>query len=282
MVFSSKKIYKRMKILLFVEKRTLHFKKMNDLNFKNMKFYRFERKSFMEDNKYPEYIYHYTKAENLFLILPKIRLKLNVISKTNDPVEVQDYFEYQICSGKTKQFSPYDLGKIIVNYDKATIVCFSGNDIKKGYNLPTMWAHYAENFKGVALKIHTKTFLKENSKFEHFYPVEYLTPGAIKSIMYDEECTPCDMNIIKAKLYRKREEWFSENEWRLSSIKGEEFCTIKNSLNSIILGKNFNLQLLPAIKELIAGINTKIEKLEIDYSTQNFYLETVFQKFNNK
>lgn len=227
----------------------------------------------MNEIKYPEYIYHYTKAENLFKILPEMRLKLNVLNKTNDQIEYLKYFEYSINSAVSNETSDLLNFGDSIKGEIVTILCFSGSNKIEGYNLPTMWAHYAENYAGVALAINTRQFLSENPRFQHFYPINYLAPGSIKSYVIDNKSNKEE--IVKAKLFRKRNDWSSENEWRLSSIEGEEFSSIEKSLSSIILGRNFDKDLLPAVKKMIPYPKITIEHLRIDMATQNFYTEPI-------
>lgn len=126
-------------------------------------------------NKYPEAIYHYTSAEKLFLILGSFQLKMNLLKNTNDPRERMEYHGLL----HVKATHGYKLLNIFQKRDNSTITCFSGDsDYAKGFDLPTMWAHYGENYKGVSLKICPIQFVEDNNKFLYFDKVVYEKPKA--------------------------------------------------------------------------------------------------------
>lgn len=218
----------------------------------------------------PDFIYHYTKTIYFALILPLMRLKMSKIEDANDPREKIKHYEGVFKSGF---FNPQDervelIENFLNNY--STITCFSGSsDLRKGFDLPTMWAHYADNHKGLCLEINTQNFILENNSSYFFDKMNYALSAEYNKFSIHEDTT--SKEIINKLVFLKRNDWSSEQEWRLFSMEGANFCSIKNSLKSIILGLDFNSDYLPLIK-LLKKPEIKLKKIVIDECTQKFGL----------
>lgn len=219
--------------------------------------------------KYPEAIYHYTSIEKLFLILGSFQLKMNALKNVNDPREKMEIMPVVNIEAKNAYKGLQIFRKRDVNLN--TITCFSGDSNKtKGFDLPTMWAHYGDNYKGVTLKICTSAFIEENNKSLFFDKVRYEKPLAritVEGEMSIEE-------LIQLIFFSKRPDWDSEQEWRVLSLRNQRMCNIQKSLKAIILGLDFDYAFLPSIEKLINGTDVMIQKLKLDNNSQNFYVET--------
>lgn len=224
----------------------------------------------MKDEDLPEYIYHYTKACYSLLIILSKRIKMGKLEETNDPRERLKYLEGVFNGNDFPQNECIQLIEDFLN-NYPTITCFSGDrEDKKGFNLPTMWAHYAENHKGVCLKINTRKFLKENENLNcDFRWVNYVSKKDFN--WFDISETTSKDDILEKLVFSKRNDWSSENECRLFSNDGAEFCSIANSLESIILGLDFDSSSLPLIR-LLNGDKIRPEKILVDDRTQDFYI----------
>jgi len=218
--------------------------------------------------KYPDAIYHYTSVEKLFLILGNFQLKMNLLKDTNDPRERMEY--NAVLDVKAKHGSK--LLRIFQMRKNSTIACFSGDtENTKGFDLPTMWAHYGNNYRGVSLNICPITLIKENSETLHFDKMHYEKPKA--NIVMEGEMTPEELRQLL--FFSKRPDWNSEAEWRLLSLHNQRMCSIKESLKSIILGLDFDHAFCPSIKKLIKGENINIQQLKLDNDSQSFYVENI-------
>jgi len=219
-------------------------------------------------SKYPDAIYHYTSAEKLFLILGNFQLKMSLLKDTNDPRERMEYH----ASIHIKAIHGYKLLRIYQSRVQSTVACFSGDfGNTKGFDLPTMWAHYGNNYKGVALMICPNTLKEENHKTLFFDKVYYQKPKA--NIDMEGEMTPDE--LMQLLFFSKRPDWSSEQEWRLLSLHNQQMCNIKESLKSIILGLDFNYAFLPSLKKLIQGTDIVIRQLKLDNDSQSFYVESI-------
>lgn len=218
--------------------------------------------------KNPDSIYHYTSVEKLFLILGNFQLKMNLLKDTNDPRERMEY-------NATLDVKVKDGHKLLRTFQMrnyGTITCFSGdNEDTKGFDLPTMWAHYGDEYRGVALMICPITLLEENKESLYFDKVLYEKPKA--NIVMEGEMTPEELRQLL--FFSKRPDWNSEKEWRLLSLNNESMCNISKSLKSIIVGLDFDHAFCPSIKKLIQGENIIIQQLKLDNDSQSFYVENI-------
>ncbi|HAQ21625.1 MAG TPA: hypothetical protein DCR40_20705 [Prolixibacteraceae bacterium] len=221
-------------------------------------------------NKYPDSIYHYTSVEKLFLILGNFQLKMNTLKNTNDPREKMEIKPSVHVKAKNAYKALQIFWKRDININ--TITCFSGDtEDTKGFDLPTMWAHYGDKYRGVTLKICPIAFIEENDNTLYFDKVRYEKPKAeigVEGEMSLEE-------LRQLIFFSKRPDWNSEAEWRLLSLNNERMCNIRKSLKSIILGLDFHNAFLPSINKLIQGENINIQQLKLDNDSQSFYVETI-------
>lgn len=232
----------------------------------------FKRKM-AEIKKETKYLYHYTKTCNLYPILLSMKLKMNKLEETNDPREKLNSFHGIF---RTDYFnSEHGCIKLLEEFmnNNPTITCFSGDsEAKKGFNLPTMWAHYADNHKGVCLKINTKKFCQEKENLNGtFRWIDYFQKENFNQFMISNETTKDE--ILRKLVFSKRDDWSSENEWRLFSLDGIDFCSIENSLESIIIGLDFDHSFLPSIETITKENMIGIEEILIDEQTQDFYIK---------
>lgn len=219
---------------------------------------------------YPDAIYHYTSVEKLFLILSNFQLKMSSLKDTNDPrekMEIKAIVDKRAKHGY-KGIQTFFKRDIYHN----TITCFSGdNENTKGFDLPTMWAYYGDNFRGVSLKICPITLIHENNNPLFLDKVYYEQP--IANVVMEGEMTTEE--LMQQLFFSKRPDWSHENEWRLLSLNNQQMCNIKKSLKSIILGLDFDPAHLLSIQRFIQGKDIKIQQLKLDNDSQSFYVEDI-------
>ena len=134
--------------------------------------------------------------------------------------------------------------------DRCHILSFSQNyDIggfgQEGTNHPAMWAHYAENSKGVCIVLDKEAFIKKNKDVfsTHFYKFE--------DVLYDIFNTPNDevinykaktpeefiMNNWKVLFFMKHKDWENEDEHRLFIMDYDGKLSIDGCIKYIVLGR---------------------------------------------
>ena len=238
-------------------------------------------------------LYHYTTKETLIeFILPSLNLKSNFLKNTNDPKEKTMSTKHAIQNiefvGEYLELSN-ELQKLIDT--KYRVCCFSTdyiNDNKKyyGYQLPRMWATYGDNHKGVCLVIDKQKFIDENNIDGINSFIEKIDYDVKASNQIFRESYETSMNYEKEALkllnhnldnifFTKHHDWITEHEIRLVSNSHNEFCSIKESLKTIILGFDFNLKYKPSILEQLKTTNTikNVNITKIDFKHLKAELE---------
>lgn len=213
-------------------------------------------------------LYHYTSVKTAIdFVLQDRKLRLSSLKKTNDPKETRFPVIPWTPSPNFKEIS--EKGKIIRSmFEEYTkVICFTldkavKKEIIKGYNRPTMWAHYGDNHEGVCLSFKKDLILKQikasidsrniihgkvkygNSIEKDVKKVRIFTQDDFVSNSLDgvyDEYSKKIFHKIKPFFLTKRLDWNPECEYRIII---NEFNTdyayfdFGNALSRIILGSN--------------------------------------------
>lgn len=189
-------------------------------------------------------LFHFTKFESFLKILEDMTLLPSPFGNLNDMNE-----------GNVNNMNMNNNFLVMYNAEKyikesCRILSFSQNyDIggfgQEGSNHPAMWAHYAENSKGVCIVLDKDAFVKRNKDVlsNHFYKFE--------DIVYDIFNTPNDevinykaktpeefiMNNWKALFFMKHKDWENEDEHRLFIMDYNGKLSIDGCIKYIVLGR---------------------------------------------
>jgi len=231
-------------------------------------------------------IYHYTTLEKaLEYILPKMQLRTNSLHKVNDPKENQlwsfsgggsglNSLYPEIYTPETHIDLLYRLGDEIKS--SSQIICFVNDNPKQGILNEMMWAHYADNHRGVCLELDSVKFLDENKKQLTDYVFELVTYGSHeKPTFWTDENLGKDENIksfikkeYKKLFLRKSIYWEHENEKRLLIFDPlQKHLSIKKSLVGIYMGLSMPYSYRPSIDNLLDEHQTKIYDLVYQSNT---------------
>ena len=226
-------------------------------------------------------LYHYCTLEKAVeLILPEYKLLVNDIIKTNDPRENKIFpitFKYSKLVDSLNDKNDINSKKIEVSNELkkgCKILFFYVNNNILGYEISPMWAHYGSKHKGVCLEIDKEKFIRENL-CESKNTIE-INPAYLRKINYNDYigAISVDYDMVKStaskkyieqlrnenieKLYfTKLSDWSYESEYRLLHISKNtenEYCSIRDSLNSIYLGVDFFLPFAETIKKICPNI----------------------------
>lgn len=188
-------------------------------------------------------LFHYTKFDSFMAIIKSMTIKSSPLSKMNDLNEASIGFV-----DWNKDFLFFNKAEKYIKND-CSIICFTRNYMngdlcELGGNHPAMWAHYAEDSKGVCLVLDEKSLIENNKALlvDIFYKVE--------DVIYSQNCTPdnvitesdySDMSDFLQKNYKelffkKHVDWSYEKETRLLIDRPEIFLNIKGAIKYVILG----------------------------------------------
>ena len=192
------------------------------------------------------FLYHFTSANSLMLILQEMRLKLSNFSNLNDLNETD-----LCCEWSDGGFDAIRIKQYIIEHCK--LISFTQNyyegeprlsSAQLGGNHARMWAQYAANNSGACIVINEQKFIEDNksilkNSFYRFDNVEY------SRNLYDEKiCTtsiPSEFvkDNYKHIFFKKHIDWGREHERRFFGIDMPEYLSILNSVEFIYLGQYF-------------------------------------------
>ena len=189
-------------------------------------------------------LFHYTKFSSFLKIMEDMTLLPSSFGNLNDMNE-----------GNVSNMNMNENFMVMYNAEKfikekCHLLCFSQNyDIcgfgHEGTNHPAMWAHYAENSKGVCIVIDKEAFIKKNkaildSHFYKFEDVEYILFNTPKDTEINYEAnTPEEfiMNNWKALFFLKHNDWINEDEHRLFLMDYDGKLSIDGCIKYVVLGR---------------------------------------------
>lgn len=189
-------------------------------------------------------LFHYTKFSSFLKIMEDMTLLPSSFGNLNDMNE-----------GNVSNMNMNENFMVMYNAEKfikekCHLLCFSQNyDIcgfgHEGTNHPAMWAHYAENSKGVCIVIDKEAFINKNkaildSHFYKFEDVEYSLFNTPKDTEINYEAnTPEEfiMNNWKALFFLKHNDWINEDEHRLFLMDYDGKLSIDGCIKYVVLGR---------------------------------------------
>lgn len=184
-------------------------------------------------------LYHYTKFESALKILASRTLLMNPLANMNDINEVEKYF-YSHYTSASFDKRMYDELK------KYQLLCFcqdgidwSNNDFF-GYNISSMWGHYANNYNGCCLMLEKERLLSKNKNL-------FLFSGKIAYNGQNHQCIDCNCredeipNFVKNNhelfFFKKTEDWSNEQEFRIVSKRNDaKYDRIKIDISDSLIG----------------------------------------------
>ncbi|HWD87434.1 MAG TPA: DUF2971 domain-containing protein [Mucilaginibacter sp.] len=242
-------------------------------------------------------VFHYTRLSTLIdYILPSGKLKANDLNNMNDPreshawsfggmnVPLETLFP-GYYTDETHIDCQYRFGKMIK--DRFQIICFSGAR-QQGWNNEMMWAHYAENQRGVCLEFDIDSLTDEIRKIFPamdwvLEPVNYISashdsPWIIwnRQLNTEENFKTNVKRIHKDIVLHKSHFWEKEDEIRLVFLNEKKpvLIPIAGCLKAIHLGIGFPRTYLPAIEDLVTSMDIGIY--------QNIYDNDEYQRWRLK
>lgn len=192
------------------------------------------------------FLYHFTPATSLMLILQEMKLKVSDFSHLNDLNETDI-----CCESNDGGWNEVKIKQYII--DHCGLISFTQNyyegeprpsNVQTGCNHPRMWAQYAANNTGACVVINEQKFIKDNeailkNRFYLFENVEYnrdLYDTNIQTSSDPEEFIKKNYQHI---FFKKHIDWEREHERRFFGIDLPPYLSILNSVEFICLGQKF-------------------------------------------
>ena len=189
-------------------------------------------------------LFHFTKIKRFLDIIDTMTLRSSPLCGMNDLNEANmDNLDWVALDFMMM----YNAQKYIK--EQCSVISFSKNYMtgpvcQEGTNHPALWAHYAEDSKGVCIVLDKESLIANNKDLldKHFYRME--------SVEYGSHCAPNDI-IIEGKyagvsdfvqhnyrelFFKKHSDWAYEGEERLLIESPLEYLNIKGAIKYIALG----------------------------------------------
>lgn len=223
----------------------------------------------MKMSEMPKILYKYKSIDGKksFLrvldIIDNARIYLSDYDKLNDPLEGAGYnINIQGWAGMSIQyFADDELSPIEEVKRQFQILSLSQNP-----KSPQLWAHYADNYKGICLCFSTA------GKFADAKQVSYSEKKPIRNPRSEIRFK----NAVRNGFYQKHSGWSYEEEWRIVREKTDDYYLHfkRKELVGIILGQNIDeadkVELLKHIPT-----NVKIMKTRIGYQIPQVNIQPI-------
>lgn len=189
-------------------------------------------------------LYHYTKLESALKIIDSQLFKFGHRENQNDPFEnLFKRYSYPKSSDMNTTVRDYIRELSIYANTKISIGCFGAESDEKDNYKPTMWAHYAENHKGVCFVFDMELLMSEVKKVKIETIIKCINYHI--SLLVDEEEIEKNINTHFDKflrkyndnlLFAKQIDWSVENEIRIVAFDESFEIPICECLNNIYIG----------------------------------------------
>lgn len=209
----------------------------------------------------PKLLYKYKSLEskkNLLHVLDIIdsgKIYLSDHDKVNDPLEGVGYnINIKGWAGMSIQYyADEELGPIEEMKNQFRILSLSENP-----QSPQLWAHYADNYKGICLCFTTQGSLSDACKVSYAYKKPERNPRGELQLK----------KAVRNGFFCKHSGWSYEEEWRIVREKtNDHFLHFeKNELVGVILGQNIDDE---DKKEILKRVPTHIKIMKTKIGYQN-------------
>ena len=182
-----------------------------------------------------EKLYHYTTFSNALKILTTNKLKFSELKNMNDINESTKNITRYITLDNDYNKTQAMITALTDELKKYKQLSFSMDKMKfKGYEIPSMWGHYAEKGYGICLVLDKKKLIEPIGRKIISNPIKYVKKYN-NTIQFDgENIQKYLKKNIKNLFFKKTSDWAEEQEFRIIS-SSENYIDITDSLLAVIL-----------------------------------------------
>lgn len=187
----------------------------------------------MKEFEPEKYLYHYTKFENCLKIISSNELLYSQLSNMNDINELyRPIYSNDIADDLEQEAEEY-LGKF---QQISLTICGP----RMGFDIPSMWGHYADNGNGVCLVLDKKLLinsLKGDIDIFH-YAIDYsgeFSPDIIFELIDERKIKPFNEAAIMDYFFKKTGDWSYEQEYRIIHSNADQSTRKKLSLGESLV-----------------------------------------------
>lgn len=216
------------------------------------------------NNMMSEYLFHYTSLDKAIKIIASNTLLFGKLEKMND---INESYRCVFGNGETIR----EAYVLLKRYQQLSFV--ADKMPRRGYDIPSMWGHYAERGHGVCLvfdrQLLTDCFSCDMIKDNVDYSSEYDSSIIIEGDTVERFFT----NNTHQLFFTKTSDWANEQEFRVIVKCSNEIRTkmnFRNSLQAAVLYLAEDVEKGDSVFEssnmdILARLNPKIQLLESGY-----------------
>jgi hypothetical protein len=226
-----------------------------------------------------ELLYHYTKPKTAIKILTSHQFKFGHLHNTNDPFEkLINRYSHSDFQDKEPEVEDYMMKLVAYMNENIAVGCFgTGNNMIRGDEKWTMWAHYANKHLCVCLVFDKKKFL-ENVKTNSLDPlsqlIDYKKTFRLDPILFKQYINESFETFLRRfqtpMLFTKHEDWFVENEFRIVVFEREFSVSIANCINCVMLGPEISPEYSNDIKEIVKQKFQALTVGDLQYNSNRY------------
>lgn len=214
--------------------------------------------------KMSEYLFHYTSMDKAIKIIASNTLLFGKLETMND---INESYRCVFGNGETIK----DAYVLLRRYQQLSFVV--DKMPRRGYDIPSMWGHYAERGHGVCLvfdrQMLTDCFSSDMIKDNIDYSSKYDSSIIIEGDNVERFFT----NNTKQLFFSKTSDWANEQEFRVIVKCANEMRTkinFRNSLQAAVLYFAEDVEKGDSVfkssnMDILARLNPKIQLLELGY-----------------
>jgi hypothetical protein len=138
------------------------------------------------------------------------------------------------------------------------------------YNHELMWAHYADQFKGICIRFDLSKLLKRLTNDAAFVRMFY---NEHRPLMHSTDTNPHELarRALSSKSYR----WLYEREWRLFAPQGKACYRAADTVQCVFLGSRIENRVERQVRERVAEVGIPVRAMSIKKYTIQFEEEEV-------
>lgn len=196
--------------------------------------------NFFNESHKGHLLYHYTSLNSAISIISTKSLLFGSLSKLNDLNESWRHI-YSRC---LDEHVIDECERELESYVQISLTCDDNpevDDSRRGFDIATMWGHYAEGGNGVCIVLNKDRLIKALAQIPHcyhdyvHYKKEYDSAVLFKSSNPSEEIR----RYIEDVFFCKSDEWRNEQEYRIvkKSTAGINCVNISGCIEGIIYAR---------------------------------------------
>ena len=129
----------------------------------------------------------------------------------------------------------------------------------EAYDNELMWAHYADQFRGICIAYNFRELLGELPDDVHFTRLYYTERIPVVGISRQEP-----ENLAKRVLSYKNHRWAYEREWRMFAPKGVVPYKTRKSIRHVYLGYRAADEERKAVEDRLAKLNIPLKPMSLE------------------